>query len=92
MYQNSVINSNNEWARACRVSSATSWLGLPQSDTLAAGNFMDMALSMGLFFLVMILAWSGSHMYKRYRRGNYIRLGNEEVSTSRIIEEFIGRY
>ncbi|KAH8088959.1 phosphoglycerate mutase-like protein [Cristinia sonorae] len=78
--ENSVINSNSEWVRACRTSSATSWLGLPESASdVTNGNYMDIVLSMGLFFLVMLLCWSGSQAFKRYRRRNYIRLGNEEV-------------
>ncbi|TCD65982.1 hypothetical protein EIP91_001929 [Steccherinum ochraceum] len=84
--ENSVINSNAEWARACRASSATSWFGLSQGeDGRATGTFMDMVLGMGLFFLVMLLAWSGSKAVQRYRRRAHIRLPNEEAPIAEVV-------
>ncbi|CAL1711849.1 unnamed protein product [Somion occarium] len=76
--ENSVVDSNREWAQACQASSASSWMGLESSD-VAANRFMDAVFGMTALFFLMLFAWFGSHAVKSYRRRNYVRLQGDEM-------------
>ncbi|PSS05536.1 hypothetical protein PHLCEN_2v3738 [Hermanssonia centrifuga] len=70
--ENSVINSNSHWARTCGVSTGP--------ELADAGNkFFDAIMGMGMIFVLMLFAWLGSFVIKRYRRSNYVRLQGEEA-------------
>ncbi|EMD32887.1 hypothetical protein CERSUDRAFT_57604 [Gelatoporia subvermispora B] len=79
--ENSVIQSNGEWAEACGVSSA--W-ALPEAASITSGNrTVDAVCGASLAFLLVLLAWFVTKAIQRvFMRKNYVRLQGEEVCPS----------
>ncbi|KAI0077235.1 phosphoglycerate mutase-like protein [Panus rudis PR-1116 ss-1] len=77
--ENSMIDSNREWAQACSSGSATEWLGLSDSNAVVTDKFVHAVFGFALLFFVMLAAWTGSNAIKRFRRRNYVRLEGDEM-------------
>lgn len=73
--ENSVIHGNREWARACGNKLSPSWMGIEAAEH---PKFLQGTAIMAAIFMLMMFAWFGSFLTKRYHRRNYIRLQGEE--------------
>ena len=76
--ENSVINSNREWAQACSVSSvdaAREMLGLPESATTGSA-VADASIGVFLALIMMLLMFVTAKVVRRRRA---VRLAGPEV-------------
>ena len=75
--ENSVIHSNREWAQACQANSVDTWFGVEGADVNS--RLMDGVMGMAAVLALMLFAWVGSNVVKRFTRRSYVRLQGEEV-------------
>lgn len=75
--QNSVIDSNREWAQACSARSTTGagWLGLPERATTGS-KVADASLGVFLALFMMLAMFVAG---KAIRRRRAVRLNGPEV-------------
>ncbi|RPD58087.1 phosphoglycerate mutase-like protein [Lentinus tigrinus ALCF2SS1-7] len=84
--ENSVINSNREWAQACSTSSvdaAREMIGLPESATTGSA-MADVSIGVFLALIVMLLMFVAA---KAVRRRRAVRLAGPEESLSAVPSE-----
>ncbi|KZT04001.1 phosphoglycerate mutase-like protein [Laetiporus sulphureus 93-53] len=74
--ENSVINSNREWAKACGVSSS-SWFGIEGGSD---NSFVNAGAGALLAVVMMFGLWLVSRSVRNLRRRNYVRLEGDDVS------------
>ncbi|KAK7691525.1 hypothetical protein QCA50_004924 [Cerrena zonata] len=75
--ENSVVHSNREWAQACQSNSVNSWFGVEGAD--ANSRVTDAVIGMSAILALMLFAWVGSNVVKRFRRRSYVRLQGDEM-------------
>ncbi|KAL6304956.1 phosphoglycerate mutase-like protein [Sparassis latifolia] len=75
--ENSVINSNADWARACHTGSA--WPELPQYASTSATT-VNVLCGVAAAFILMLGFWLASKSVRRFKHRNYVRLQEEEES------------
>ncbi|KAI0657635.1 phosphoglycerate mutase-like protein [Cubamyces menziesii] len=86
--ENSVIDSNREWAQACSISSESTWLGLPERATTGS-KLADASLGVFLaLFAMMIMVFVG----KAIRRRRSVRLSGPEDRLSAPSELIVQQY
>ncbi|KAH9888504.1 phosphoglycerate mutase-like protein [Cubamyces lactineus] len=87
--ENSVIDSNREWAQACSISSdSTGWLGLPERATTGS-KLADASLGVFLaLFAILAMFFVG----KAIRRRRSVRLSGPEDRLSAPPSEIVVQY
>ncbi|KAI0667032.1 phosphoglycerate mutase-like protein [Trametes maxima] len=83
--ENSVIDSNRDWASACSTSSSSSWLGLPERATTGS-KVADASLGVLLALFMMALMFFAG---KAIRRRRTVRLSGPDAQLSAAPTEII---
>ncbi|OCH91071.1 phosphoglycerate mutase-like protein [Obba rivulosa] len=89
--ENSVVQSNSEWASAC---GSDVW-ALPAATSVSSGNrTVDAVCGASLAFLLVLLAWFITKAVQRvFMRRNYVRLqGQEELPQVVVVEKSPATY
>jgi len=73
--ENSVVNSNREWAKACGTTSSH-WFGI--EDAAKTNSMAGAAVGLALAFLVVLGVWLASTTVSRIRRRQYVQLPSED--------------